>query len=102
MSTDRERVRRWLLRLGTFLTPEDAEMSYKAAALLITPEDMGAWRPIATAPKNRKDILVGHPDGSIALAWWSDDLQEFTDTGDYVLSWPTHWQPLPAPPTEEE
>lgn len=75
---------------------------------------MSEWQPIETAPKDGTRVLVFSPDArepQIFVAWlgsfilpgtkgeedegwidaWSDDL---------VDAWPTHWQPLPAPPEQ--
>ena len=62
---------------------------------------MSDWKPIATAPKSAKRILVYNPmvgvyssnleDGEYPLRFW-----------DYEGIWfpkPTHWMPLPEPPT---
>lgn len=57
------------------------------------PETACGWQPIATAPKDGENVLLwcGGPEPVIGF-WnrrdgWGDDF-------------PTHWMPLPAPPTE--
>jgi len=67
-------------------------------------EGLGAWLPIATAPRDAEVLLwvkvaVGTPL-VVQGCWYSDE-----DIGDAGwidtngTSWPvTHWMPLPAPP----
>ena len=80
---------------------------------LLASEDYSApegntWQPIETAPKDETQILTAGSE--IEIAYW----QEFTDTGK-AKGWrdgwfnlsgyyihPTHWMPLPEPPTKEE
>lgn len=64
------------------------------------------WKPIATAPRDGRDVLV-FGDGSYAVACWNG--QEWRDMGD--IGWagmdghngnqPTHWMPLPEPPSTD-
>lgn len=70
--------------------------------------DPAGWRPIETAPRNGTRVLVWRPresDDHVAHAGvdhWRDD-----NAGGGSGSWyrsrryqqPTHWMPLPAPPT---
>jgi hypothetical protein len=62
------------------------------------------WQPIETAPKD-KDILLYCPEYKgiyIGQSWTAYDEEE-----NYTYFWvsqigevyPTHWQPLPEPPT---
>jgi hypothetical protein len=60
------------------------------------------WQPIETAPRNSKDVLVFTETGLVRLAFFD------TARGGIWSSWPgrneykpTHWQPLPSPPTKE-
>lgn len=84
---------------------------------------MSAWQTIDSAPRDGTEIILRKGDRVTAGAWieWSKSEAEFHgSTGAYLgqveydsgaswLSWdggfrdddePTHWQPLPSPPTE--
>lgn len=83
---------------------------------------MSGWQPIDTAPRDETEIILRKGDRVTAGAWieWSKSEAVFNDRGDYMgqeeydsgahwASWdggfceddePTHWMPLPAPPTE--
>lgn len=65
-----------------------------------------SWRPIESAPKHKRLLVVGAQGAGYEIAhpyqiieggqwrWWS---------GNETLPFaPTHWMPLPAPPTREE
>lgn len=59
------------------------------------------WQPIETAPKDYTNILVwndggAHRDGWVSIAYWNDDGWISPFGGEYD---PTHWQPLPEPPS---
>ncbi len=76
------------------------------------------WQPIKTAPRN-KDLWVGRfvnnewrmcvsglyydsgniVDGDFPYWYWSTDYDSCGATDD---EGPTHWMPLPKPPTETE
>jgi hypothetical protein len=64
-------------------------------------EGLGAWQPIATAPRDGTGILLWQPgiDEPHVGRWSRPPYQEWW--GD---AWappgcqPTHWMPLPAPP----
>lgn len=71
------------------------------------------WRPINSAPKDGKAILIGHADGWVNEArWieydriagngggWFDANTHPTDATDGE-SRPSHWMPLPEPPSSE-
>jgi hypothetical protein len=82
-----------------------------AAALSTTAAQAEAWRPIETAPKDETIILVGNFRDSWScfqhVVYWNDtDLGtpehpwRITDTDQGIhKDYPTHWQPLPAPPS---
>ena len=89
-------------------------MSDKATpAVLGLSEGLGAWMPIATAPRDGTAILVfagrvlmtrwyvhymnGKPDPYRAPEWEQQDM--FGGMGSYQGPLePTHWMPLPAAP----
>lgn len=72
------------------------------------------WRPIETAPKDGTVILVCNDHGTWAARyvdvyqsgyvpehkWHSLMLNHKHMIGPYPSLIPTHWQPLPTPPTE--
>src|SRR5690606_36923841 len=85
----------------------DAMRAYRAmlSAAPTPPVDDG-WQPIETAPRDGTDVLLW--DGEeIFVGYWSDSIwvspgawvkeEHRSDTVTYL---PTHWQPLPAAPTE--
>lgn len=68
------------------------------------------WQPIETAPKDEKRVLLYSSDGVDIGAfnkWWNldsgawlrDQTAEYDNDG-MVISPPTHWMPLPDPPTD--
>jgi len=85
-------------------------------------EDVGSgWRPIESAPRDGRFILLHVPrgleSGEVTVGAYCPPLEERDDRGrfrpgswegwlgmdaDICSSWcePTHWQPLPAPPTK--
>jgi hypothetical protein len=72
--------------------------------------DATQWRPIETAPRNRRIILakiVGHPDHPTAFWWavagqWSSKFNNWNDGVEPSgLANPSHWKDigtLPSPP----
>lgn len=74
------------------------------AALLAHPEAHG-WQPIETAPKDEDVLLYLPDDGETEVAvgheaegnWYPQDVS--TLGGRPFPFQPTHWQPLPPPPT---
>ena len=64
------------------------------------------WQPIETAPRDGTVILAAH-SGAVFDAWW-DGVSAWVDgttsdiTDDFVEFYPTHWMPLPEPPTQEK
>lgn len=64
------------------------------------------WQPIETAPKDGSAILIGGIGGVDRArwgweapwidGWWTDGHRSDAEGPDFT---PTHWQPLPAPPS---
>jgi hypothetical protein len=69
---------------------------------------MSEWQPIETAPKHRDatdqlGICAATAWGSrwaFNHAWWDDAVEEWTDISSDRYLKPTHWMPLPDPPTK--
>lgn len=66
----------------------------------------GAWQPIETAPKDEcRSILVHFPEIGAWRVFWFDGIWCLSDNRNEprpLRGWsvqPTHWMPLPAPPT---
>jgi hypothetical protein len=69
-------------------------------------EHVLTWRPIKSAPRDGKPILVFRPDSfasgfstesGIDVVWWDDG--SWQTVGDAItVDLPTHWMPLPRSP----
>jgi hypothetical protein len=81
----------------------------------------GGWQTMETAPKDGTRVLLtdgrfltaGHyaavPRFNMAARWWTDNPVAFREEDEQGVNYdhffdewvrePTHWQPLPAPPT---
>jgi hypothetical protein len=72
------------------------------------------WQPIETAPRDGREIILGSVYGFTCAGFWSDTPNYWSDYGWFEESdraacdatrkpfAPTHWQPLPEPPTAPE
>ncbi len=62
----------------------------------------GGWRPIESAPKDGRPVLLTARGGQIGVCFWSDDRWIYHGLTPVIdADWwdaPTHWRPLPAPP----
>lgn len=82
------------------------------------PEMVEGWQPIESAPKDGTPILAASLDGHRYITAWTDDVYtaqcgsggpEGWFSGKYRDRWgdspemdrPTHWRPLPAPPSDD-
>ena len=89
------------------LVHADAELSklHHAQAFGAGVDLSPQWQPIGTAPKKDYgvDVLLRAPDGMV-VAWFDTDEQEWISdyrgkgNSQYIHA-PTHWMPLPKPPT---
>lgn len=59
---------------------------------------MVGWQPISTAPRDETEVLIATSGGFIYAAMLTERGWDFS--GDYIVSNPTHWMPLPKPPKE--
>ena len=61
------------------------------------------WQDIATAPKDGTRFLAYQKGEPIQECWWCEDFPEWQgwqNDNDWDSDPdPTHWMPLPAPPT---
>ncbi|WP_176928754.1 DUF551 domain-containing protein [Variovorax sp. YR634] len=71
-----------------------------------TAEIAGQWQPIETAPKDGTSILLYTSEGIIEGYWSHNDWEQspchatYDGCGGVAINCrPTHWMPLPAPPT---
>lgn len=69
-------------------------------------QSLNTWQPIETAPKDMTWILLyGYGNGThthTVGAWNSDrDIWQVDKCGNVYMPDPTHWMPLPKPPTTE-
>lgn len=60
------------------------------------------WQPIDTAPRDYTEILVYDPEHECFVAWYEYHRHEWR-WSPHDAGWcnPTHWMPLPPPPTEK-
>lgn len=62
---------------------------------------MSEWKPIETAPRDYRKILVCRRfpgDAQIGIDRWCTEANAWWMSTPY--NQPTHWMPLPAPPEE--
>jgi hypothetical protein len=79
---------------------EAADMLDAFADLLARPPQ--GWQPIETGPRDGSRFLGGYHHRIYGWLW--DGARHYSETG-YILDsggTPTHWQPLPLPPTDAD
>ena len=83
----------------------EAFIQHELARRTPEPTAVSEWQPIATAPKDGKDILVAASTSLVRIAFWD------AARGGVWSCWPgredltatvTHWQPLPSGPAALE
>ena len=82
------------------LTEYQKEHYRRVAKAALELSDAAAWRPIDTAPRDGTLILVAvkHIECDV-VSFWGAGWRETTN-GLMLRDKPTHWQPLPAPPSD--
>ena len=99
MTTDLERAVEAARRLLTGMIDREGDDTNLVARALL---DLMEWRAIETAPRYYTAVLgfqatEGEHQGRMAVVWWNDRVWRCAD---YPGLWPTHWLPLPLPPTK--
>lgn len=70
-------------------------------------EAADGWRPIETAPRDGTEIMLsGITPGTSNRwqgvgAWWHDDWRDDEENNMFGFHAPSHWRPLPPPPSPE-
>jgi hypothetical protein len=93
------------------------DLAEDIAQALLAERQSDRWLPIETAPKDGSDIIVYNPSGEGIVGeayysndngrggwWWAGTYEgEHMEEPMHIRNaWPTHWQPLPAPPSSTE
>ncbi len=61
------------------------------------------WRPIETAPRDGTEVLADTSGLGRVVVYWDDEESQWgTGLGYLDRGAPTHWMPLPPPPTSAE
>jgi hypothetical protein len=100
---------RLLLHAGTDTWTDAQELWTAVIDAALTPPPSGEmsmdeWKPIETAPKDGTDVLaIWDVPGRLkpyGVVWWEDGSWHEYDIENEVSD-PTHWMPLPEPPSIE-
>lgn len=92
------------------LTWDNRIMAADAICEVLADRKAEAWRPISSAPKDGTTVMVYVPDfEKITEAWFCEQTglwphsAAYSDEGEPCnVGQPTHWRPLPEPPTTPE
>lgn len=74
-----------------------------------SPEGQTTWQPIETAPKDGRMVLLfpsrcwAEDSDRGEVGYWDNDFHDWGGLGSAAEDYtgPTHWMPLPSPPTPE-
>lgn len=76
----------------------DAQKQTTVQALTAAEQVRGSeWQPIETAPKDGREVLLGFQGQFTWISFVGNAYGKETTKSGYAA--PTHWVPLPAPPT---
>lgn len=62
---------------------------------------MGEWQPISTEPKDRT-MFLGYYDEWQCVMFYDAHNKVYLTDDSRSFAYPTHWQPLPNPPEEQQ
>lgn len=124
--TEAEKIAREIVRtwqddtngsMGSYISSNDeAILVERFTEALLAAEERGArgqWEDIGSAPRDRPFLAYvpidrgpgdsdATPDGDLMIVWW-EARGQWTDDRDLPGGpKPTHWQPLPLPPSPQE
>lgn len=81
---------------------ESVREDYRKTALAVLSKRESGWRPIETAPKDGTFVLTALESGYLlVLQYCANNYWRRHVMDDKGLWNPTHWMPLPNPPTNE-
>lgn len=87
----------WVLENGA--TGENRDIAEGVLALRLAMVERGGWQDIETAPKDGTPVLVSIPEAILIVAEWYSIPNGAWHSAGRRLAEPTHWMPLPAPPS---
>ena len=61
---------------------------------------MTEWQPIETVPMDETEVIVYY-SGEVSIGWFTDGEWCYQDSYFSLLQEPTHWMPLPKPPSQD-
>ena len=97
-----EAAARVLYELGGLRVQRGQGAQREVAKCIVAAIDRAAWRPISEAKRTGEEMLLGNVEfGYVASGFWDRSRQEWAGPG-IDEPHPTHYQPLPAPPEQED
>lgn len=87
---------------GKWYECENCERQWGEPQPAAPPSEPSGWRPIESAPKDGRSILIGWAGADMVFVsrWFKNAERWAMPSTSVALNPPTHWQPLPAAPSE--